>query len=268
VNRAVTRAVDIVEIVSRSPEGLTLSDLARTLGAPKSTVWSIVRALQDRGLLMLGVDRRTYTLGPKVAELGDRARRQPALQALARPFLVELGRATGEAAFLSVVEREEVLYIDKVDSIQPIRYIADIGTRRPLHCTSVGKLYLALLPESQAMEMVRRHGLTRYTRATITDAGRLKRELAVTRARGYSVSREEFLEGVVGIAAPVLGARGQFLAALTVSVLVLRIAERETGIAALVKEHAARLTKALAAAGLASPLRRRRRSAASRSAIH
>jgi IclR family acetate operon transcriptional repressor len=166
------------------------------------------------------------------------------------------------------VEREEVLYIDKVDSIQPIRYIADIGTRRPLHCTSVGKLYLALLPESQAMEMVRRHGLTRYTRATITDAGRLKRELAATRARSYSVSREEFLEGVVGIAAPVLGARGQFLAALTVSVLVLRIAEREAEIAALVKEHAARLTKALAAAGLASPLGRRQRSAASRSAIH
>ena len=75
------------------------------------------------------------------------------------------------------------------------------------------------------------------------------------------------VEGVVGIAAPVLGVRGQFVAALTASVLVLRIAGREIEIAALVKEHAARLTKALAAAGRAAPLRRRRRSAASRAAI-
>lgn len=86
---------------------------------------------------------------------------------MARPFLLDLARVTGETVFLSVVEREEVLYIDKVDSTQAIRYIADIGTRRPLHCTSVGKLYLALLPEREALEVALRHGLARFAPATI-----------------------------------------------------------------------------------------------------
>jgi DNA-binding IclR family transcriptional regulator len=256
VNRAVARAVDLIELVSQSPEGLTLSELARALGAPKSTLWSIVRALEERHVLTHGAQGRTYTLGLKLLELGDRARRQPALQRVARPFLIELGRATGEAVFLSVVEREEVVYIDKVDSSQAIRYIADVGTRRPLHCTSVGKLYLSLLPEAEAIEMAVRHGLKRYTPATITEPARLKRELAATRARGYSVSREEFLEGVIGIASPVLSADREFVAALTVSAVALRMAGREPEVAAFVIQASGRLTKALRAAGLV-PTRRR-----------
>jgi hypothetical protein len=88
---------------------------------------------------------------------------------VARPFLLDLARVTGETVFLSVVEREEVLYIDKVDSTQAIRYIVDSGTRRPLHCTSVGKLYLVLLPEHGALEVALRHGLAHFAPATITE---------------------------------------------------------------------------------------------------
>lgn len=265
MNRAILRAVDLIEQVANSPDGRTLSELARELRVPKSTLWSIVRALEQRRVLTLTAGSRAYTLGLKLVELGERARRQPGLQRVARPFLLDLARVTGETVFLSVVEREEVLYIDKVDSTQAIRYIADIGTRRPLHCTSVGKLYLALLPEREALEVALRHGLTRFAPATITEPTRLRRELATIRARGYSASREEFLEGVIGIAAPVLGAGGELVAALTVSALALRVAKRETEIAELVMDASRRLAEAVAAAGIsdkpraASPARPRSR---------
>jgi len=248
VNRAVLRAIGLIEAIAEAPEGRGLSELARALGVPKSTLWGIVHALESRGLLHPSSDGRRYTLGAKLVEFGDRARRYPLLQQIARPFLVEVGIATGEAAFLAVIEQEQVIYIDKVDSKHPIRYIADIGTRRPLHCTASGKLYLASLPEEEGIALALRYGLTRYTPATITDLARLRRDLVLIRARGYSVSREEFLEGVIGIATPVLGTRRDMIAALNIAGLSLRVMRRESELAKSMVQVSRRLTAALASA--------------------
>ncbi|MBI1734476.1 MAG: IclR family transcriptional regulator [Candidatus Rokubacteria bacterium] len=248
MNRAVLRAIELIEALAEAPEGRGLSELARTLRVPKSSLWGIVRALEKTGLVAASADARRYTLGVKLVELGNRARRYPQLQHIARPFLVDVGARTGEAAFLAVIDQDQVLYIDKVESHHSIRYIAEIGTRRPLHCTASGKLYLASLPDADAIEVAQRQGLTRYTRTTITDPARLRRELALIRSRGYSVSREELLEGVIGLATPVVGAHHEMLAALNIAGLSLRVTGRETELAKTMLQVSRRLTATLASA--------------------
>ena len=125
------------------------------------------------------------------------------LRALAKPHLDELAQATQETVLLAVLSGNEMVFVEKIDSGQPIRYIAQVGTRRPLHCTASGKLHLAFLPAARVDAYIAEVGLTRYTPNTITDRRRIAAELARIRARGYAVADGEFLPDLLGVAVPV-----------------------------------------------------------------
>jgi len=243
---SVARAIDVLEVVSRSAEGQTASEAARELGLPKSSVWTILRTLESKRAVARDPATQRYTLGDRLVELGMRAGRHPALRRVARPYLVQLGEDAGELAYLAVVDEEHVLYLDKVESRQPIRYIAEIGTRRPLHCTATGKLYLSFLPDAEALERARRSSLLPFTPSTITEPARLRRELATIRTRGYAVSREELLEGVMGIAAPIVGPPDRMRGALVVAALTRGAADREERFAKMVVRLARQVSRALA----------------------
>jgi len=248
ISTAVGRAIDVLDVVARAPDGQRVSEVARLLELPKSSVWGILRTLEAKGVVVRDADSQRYTLGARLFEVSERAGRDPVLRHAARPYLVQLGEDTGELAYLAIVREEHVLYVDKVESRHPIRYIAEVGTRRPLHCTATGKLYLSFLPAAEALERARRSSLMPFTRSTITDPVRLRRELGAIRARGYAVSREELLEGVMGIAAPILRA-GAMAGALVVAVLTSRAEGREEQLARMVIRLAQQVSAALARQG-------------------
>ncbi len=216
-HRAANRVVDILELVAGSRDGLALREVSAELEAPKSSLLPLLRALTARGYLEQ--DRvGAYRLGPRALGLGAGSSAQRELGDLARPALAELMRRTGETVFLGTLasDRRAVVYVDKVESPQIIRYAAGVGDRRPLHATSLGKAILAFLPADEREEIVRALPLDRHTDRTVTTATALRASLEETRRAGVSVSVDELVRGASGVAAPIMDRAGRVVGACSI----------------------------------------------------
>ncbi len=245
VHRAATRVVDILEVVARTRDGLSLKDLSERLGAPKSSLLPLLRTLTGRAYLDQA-NGGAYRIGQKVVELGMGSLAHQELPDLARPVLTELMKRTGEAVFLGVLASDgtSVVYIDKVESDQLIRYSAGLGERRPLHATAIGKSVLAFLPEPQRERMLGSLQLTRYTERTVSSVEALRIELEAIRRTGVSVNIEQAVSGASGIAAPIFDRRGRVVAACTIGGPTHRVRARLRRLVTEVK-GAARAVSAL-----------------------
>ncbi|TDE39510.1 IclR family transcriptional regulator [Nonomuraea mesophila] len=179
---------------------LTLTELARRSGVPLSTAHRLVAELEEWQALSRTPDGR-LRVGLRLWELGQLA---PArLQDLAHPWLQELFTSTGENVHLAVRDGLEVLFVDKVYGRRAVPIVSRTGARLPMHPTGVGKALLAYEPEWFVKAYLARK-LERPTRHTITEAGRLSRELATVRAQGYALTYEEMTLGSCSAAAPIL----------------------------------------------------------------
>ena len=216
-HRAANRVVDILELLARSHEGLALREVSAELEAPKSSLLPLLRALTSRGYLAQG-RAGEYRLGPGALALGAGSAAPRGLPEVARPALLELARHTGETVFLSALAADglAVVYVDKVESPQLIRYAAGVGDRRPLHATSSGKAILAFLPPDRRDEILRALALTRHTDRTLTGVPALRAALEEVRRAGVAVSIDELVRGASGVAAPVFDRAGQVAGACTI----------------------------------------------------
>ena len=167
----------------------------------------VLLVLQERA-----VQRR---LGPRLAELSAAARPGRDLVALARPHLEELMRATGEAAGLSVADGYDVLYLDQVESPNPVQVRDWTGERVPMHAVSSGLVMLAAWPEAALADFLRREhpGLTSHT---VIGPEAIRARLDDVRRQGFAWTCEEFAEGITSVAAPVRDRAGAVVAALHV----------------------------------------------------
>jgi IclR family transcriptional regulator, acetate operon repressor len=211
--QSVDRALLVLEALARAERTVGVVELAELTGLPQGTAHRLLRSLQARGYVRRDGSRK-YGLGTAALTLGDAAQRS--LARSARPFLVELVEVSGETANLAVLEGDEVVYIAQVSSPHTLRMFAEVGRHVPAHSTAVGKVLLADLPRDRAVALLRRAGLARRTRGTITDLEALLAELELTRERGWGVDEEEQEVGVRCVAVPV-GRRGQVVAAMSVS---------------------------------------------------
>jgi IclR family transcriptional regulator, KDG regulon repressor len=238
--RSVDRAIDALEAVARSPVPLTLAQLSETLEAPKSTTLNIARTLVRRRLLDFDGTSKTYRIGYILAGLASAVPQGGDLRSLAKPYLERLALDTREVVYLAVLEGNELVFIEKIDSSQPIRYIAHVGTRRPLHCTAGGKMSLAMQPDTYLQRYIAEVGLAKYTAHTLTTPSALRRNLEEIRRCGYAVSKGEFLEDLTGLSVPILRDGTQApVAVLVVAGPSFRVRKRARGILALMKKTAA-----------------------------
>jgi DNA-binding IclR family transcriptional regulator len=217
-HRAANRVVDILELVARSREGLALREVSAELEAPKSSLLPLLRALTARGYLDQ-TRAGEYRLGSRALALGHGAAAQRALPEVARAALVELMRRTGETVFLGTLagDRQSVVYIDKVESDQIIRYAAGVGDHRPLHATSSGKAILAFLPLEERDAILKALPLARHTERTVTSLPALRTALDEIRRAGVCVSLDEMVRGACGVAAPIVDRLGRVAGVCTVA---------------------------------------------------
>jgi IclR family acetate operon transcriptional repressor len=238
-HRAANRVVDILELLARNPDGLALREVSAELEAPKSSLLPLLRALAARGYLEQG---RTgeYRLGAQAHALGTGPAVYRGLPDVARPALVELARRTAETVFLSALAGDglAVVYIDKVESAQVIRYAGGVGDRRPLHATSSGKAILAFLPPARRDDILRALPLTRHTERTVTTTTALRAVLDDVRRAGIAVSVDEMVRGASGVAAPVFDRTGAVAGACTIGGPTDRVRPRLRALGAEVKATA------------------------------
>jgi DNA-binding IclR family transcriptional regulator len=226
--RGYGRLIDLLELLAFEADGSTGSDIGRRLGLPKSTMFVLLQYLVERGVVSLDPRSRRYSTGPVLVELAHQIVGGLALVRAARPYLETLSLETGEDAYLGVRHGTQFVYVDKVEGVQSVQLNLRLGAPRPLHSTGPGKLLLAFGPAGLLDQVAAERGLPMITPATITDIGRLRRELSRIRERGYSISESENVEGIYALAAPVRDHSGCVIASVSIATPYARgIARRE-----------------------------------------
>jgi DNA-binding IclR family transcriptional regulator len=210
--QSLERAFAILDEVARRPAGVTA--IADRVSLPKSTVARLLAALEEVDAVER-FDGTRWRIGPGVAALSSAASPDRSLIAVARPFLAELVAELHEDAGLGLPDGNEVLYVDQVESDNPVQVRDWTGTRAPMHAVPSGLVLLAEWPED-ALDAYLAGELAALTRRTVTDPARLRARLAAVREAGFAWGLEEFAEGIDSVAAPIRDGRGKAVAAIHV----------------------------------------------------
>ncbi len=213
---SVARAMALLDAVAEAGRPVRYVDLLHRGAWAKATLHRQLRALVSERLLSFDPVTQRYALGLRLVQLGHAAWRRASLGETARPILDALSAETGETIHLAQLDDGQVLYIDKRNARRPLEMFSDAGRVGPAYCTGVGKAMLAFLPEREAQEAISKQSFHRYTPGTL-DRVALCAELAAIRATGLAFDREEHEPGIICVAAPIRGARGVALGALSVT---------------------------------------------------
>ncbi|KIF71274.1 IclR family transcriptional regulator [Streptomyces sp. AcH 505] len=244
---AVTRAMDILELFLDGDGTLTAPDVIRRLGLPRTTVHELLTTLAARSYLVALPDQPgRYRLGVRTYQLGSRYAEQLDLAAEGQQVAREVAETCDETVHVAVLEDTDVIYIAKVDSTHAVRMVSAAGRRLPAHCTSVGKMLLAMLPRTELEARLAGRELVAMTPGSLTDPAALRAELDRVRERGTAVEHRESNPDVSCVAAPVRDSRGRVVAALSISVPMIRWSdERESELAQLASNGANALSARL-----------------------
>lgn len=221
MSQSLERALLLVEELAGGPK--RLGELAEVLGTHKSTVLRTLQTLEKYGWVRREGEIPVFSLGLHLVELSSSILEDLDIRRVARPQLDRLGTATGETVHLGVRDGAEMVYLDKVESVHPVRMYSRIGARAPLHCTGVGKVLLAYTPVEEWPHLE----LRRFTQRTIVTHEDLVAASAEIRRRGWGWDEQEHEETVRCIAAPVFGPRQEILAAVSLSVPTSRLSSRQ-----------------------------------------
>lgn len=215
MSQTVDRALRILSDLGGGPK--TLDQLAALLDVHKSTALRLLQTLESQGFARHDEQHR-YRLGPRLFALAHQALDDLDIRRLAAPHLAALNQKHGHTVHLAAYVEGAVVYIDKYDGRHPVRMNSRIGALAPAHCTAVGKVLLAGLPEPRRKGAISRLGFERYTANTITDLGTFEAELAQVAAQGHAQDRAEHEDYINCVAAPIRDAAGTVLAAASLSV--------------------------------------------------
>jgi IclR family transcriptional regulator, KDG regulon repressor len=220
---AVTRALDILELFLDRPE-LTAPEITGRLGLPRTTAHELVSTLVERAYLTpSGGQPLRYRLGMRLFQLGARFADQLDLAREAQEVAFEVAAACDETVHIAILDGTDVVYIAKVDSTHPVRMVSAVGRRLPAHCTGVGKVLLCgLSPEALDARLPRDQNLPAMTPHSITSPSKLRSHLAEVRKAGLAYDECESNDAVNCVAAPVYDHTGAMIAAMSISVPIMR----------------------------------------------
>jgi DNA-binding IclR family transcriptional regulator len=210
----------LLDLLAREKQEMPLTEIAKSVGWPKSTVHGLIVTLRDFGYVDQSPSSGCYKLGVRLFELGSLVARSWDIRALALPAMQSLNRRLGEMIQLAKEEDGQVLYLEKLDSIHMMRIVSEIGARLPMHCTGLGKVLLAYKKPAEVKWILAKHGMPRMTDRTITDRGALEREFMKIRRQGYGEDDREIMESLRCVAAPIYDKDGNVKYAISISGLV------------------------------------------------
>ena len=214
---ALDRALDILELLSTSPGGLTLSELSDHLELPKNSVFRITQTLLARGYLLRDTESLAFQLSGRLLRLAPPRWGNLSLPAVARDSMIALRNQTRETVQLGVPSGLEGVIIDQVEGLEPLRIVVDLGLRFALHNNAPGKLLLAFMPPAQQSIVLSKIKLTATTPRTITTKTELVAECNRIVGNGYSTDLAESDEGIHCVAGPIFDFNHVVVGAIWVS---------------------------------------------------
>jgi IclR family KDG regulon transcriptional repressor len=233
---SVNKAFNILKLFQKQSE-LGITEIAYLLGMAKGSVYRFVTTLKKLGLLEQNPENEKYRPAVGLLELSSLYVGHLNWRAVTHPFMELLSDKTQEDILLAVLDKSNIVYIDKIEGKQMLRMVPQIGLPRPAHCTGTGKALLSGLNQQQLLELYKGQEFPRYTEHTITSFNELLADLALIQKRGYAFDNEEYELGVVAIASIFRGMKGETLGAVSVSGPRVRIGEDKVDeIAAMVMD--------------------------------
>ncbi|GAB5469784.1 MAG: hypothetical protein Kilf2KO_28140 [Rhodospirillales bacterium] len=222
----VTKVGRTLDVMTKAQRPLSFTDLVERTGFVKSSAHRIIAIMVGERLLDFDPRTKTYRLGTRLLHWAQTAWRRTDLQEVSGRELEAFSEQTGMNVTLSILDDDRVLYLRTID-FQPVRYASRAGERAPLHCTAVGKVFLAHLSPSARAELLPRLHLERLTEYSIQSLDVLEADLEAVKRRGYGLAdREEFLQ-IVGMGAPILDSEGGVIAAISIWSLVKKADMRQ-----------------------------------------
>lgn len=210
------RSLRLLTYLAADGRALSLADLGAALALPKATVHRICTQLLEAGFVVRGADEREFAIGPALRKLALDALNHGTVRGLRHEVLSDLVAEVGENCNLTTLDGASVLYLDRVEAPWPWRLTMAVGVHVPLHATASGKLFLAFMPTARRDKLVEQLQLTKMTATTLVSVEALRRECDTIAEQGYSLDREEFIDGLVAAAVPVRDAEGEVRAAIAV----------------------------------------------------
>lgn len=218
-----SKSVLVLETLGKSASAIRYTDLVDQTKLSKSTAHRILAILTQEGLVHYDEHTRTYRLGMRIMEWAAHIWREFDLREVALEEMKLLNAETGENINLAIRDNVDIIYMNRVESFKPVRAVATLGARAPVHCTGLGKALTAFLPESERVEIANAINYEKMTEFTITDASNFLLRLEETRRYGYGMDDREFRDEVRCIAAPIFDFRGVPVGAISISTLVFRV---------------------------------------------
>lgn len=221
--QSLERAFSILEEVAKHRNGIGLADLSKIVGLHNSTTFHLAKTMVTLGYIRQDRDTKRYHMGRMIFALAASSRSEVDLVGLATPVLEDLARETGETSHLAIRSGDDVVIAAKVAGTGAFQLVDRAGGLRPAHCTALGKILLATLPEDRFQQFIGGARLEPMTPKTITDRERLAREVAQVRESGIAFDDGEYDPEVRCVAAPVRDFTGQVTAAIGISGPVWRL---------------------------------------------
>lgn len=246
MNNTLIKGLAIVELLAHSERPMNLTEIAASLDLAKSNVHRLIQALTETRYIVRDESTGRYTAAIKLWELGSAVLTRLDLRTHAEDVMEHLLEQTRETVHLSILDGDEVVYVHKLDSPNPIRSYTQIGGRAKASCVATGKAMLAFRSSATLERLA--ESLVAHTIHTIVEHDKFLQEMARIRIQGFATNKGEWNENVHGIASPVRDVSGNVIAAVGLSGPQERFkATQFKAYAPLVVESAAQISERLGA---------------------
>ena len=243
-NSSVDKTLSVLEAVAQNAKGLSLADIVKLIGIPKTTVFRILEILSAREYVMWNKENERYYIGIKALEIGLSGLIGQDIVDVSIPYLQELSMSAGETSFLAVYNNGDVVYLYKAEGNESIQTTARLGSRRPAYCTALGKVILANQPIEETDRIFDKK-LSKLTEKTVVDRVKLYEEFANIRSNGFAVDDEGVEYGLYCLAVPIYNYTGAVIAAISVSGPIKRINEHREKVVEELKNVGATISRRL-----------------------
>ncbi len=216
--QSVVRAASVLDALVDAGEALSLSQVADAARMGLPTTYRFLRTLEFLKWVERDPELKRYRIAPRVVRLAHSYMGTSALWQHAHPYLVQARREYGETFNLAILDGADILYIDRVRTRRILTINLEIGSKLPAFCTAMGRVLLAHLPPSDALEILRQSDRTPFTAKTVTAVDKLARIIGEVREAGYAVNNGEMALELISVAAPIRNRHNQVVAALNMAV--------------------------------------------------
>jgi DNA-binding IclR family transcriptional regulator len=216
INKSLVNAFKILECFNENEPSYTSRELSDKLKMNPSSTWRLIYTLEQIGYLYKK-DGDRYCLGLKHVNFAKIIINNLHIRRIAKPFLDALSKETKFNVTLGILDREEVVYLDRISSPDIPDTYFHVGRRVPIYCTALGKVLLSFQSFARQEEIIKNIKMNKYTQNTIIDKESLKKEIKDVYANGYAVDNGEFINSVKCLAMPIHDRSGELVASVSIS---------------------------------------------------